>query len=256
VHPWRSFREESAQYLNRSAAKEDFLRIRAADESLGRFSGADDLLRFLHDRSAGDTEQKNVILGALIRCAHRHPDTFSTVRTLLIAALFPALDRVFNSLLPLVPGTCLQESRLTNDIFWAVHLEIESWNFETRHRVAATLQLNVRRKVKKLYVTELTFDDVSTESADESDSGIESVLGDTGPSNENEVESPDIQKLKKALRNHPALREGDLELIVDRYTHGLSFLQIANQHGITEENARQRFHRAIARLRSIKNHRF
>ncbi|MDP8256627.1 MAG: hypothetical protein P9M14_12825 [Candidatus Alcyoniella australis] len=235
MHPWQSLRQELGQ-----KAHHNFHTIRAAQESLDRFSCADELLEFLHDRTAGDAEQKNRILAALIQCTHDFPDLFASVRAVLFVALFPALDRVFHALLPHVRNTRNPAARLTNDIFWAFHLEIETWDFEARSRVAATLQLNVRRKIKHMYLAE-TAPTASPAISRDSAAG------------EQDLTDSDIPKLYEILRSVPKLRITDIELVIGRLVQGRSFVALSQHLGIKEVTARQRFHRAIKRLRYKKN---
>jgi len=253
VHFWKSLWEESALYLQQQKAQQDFERIREAHESLSRFSCADDLLRFLHDSSAGDPEEKNVLLGAIIRCAHDDAALLPTVRALLFVAMFPALDRVFSALLPHARNTREPEAKLTNDIFWAFHREITQWDFEARNRVAATLQLNVRRKVKKKYVDEVSANGTPTVQApDNSPTGMKTIWEQIA-SPESMRADFDASLLKDALRARFSIKPTDCELIVGRLVCNVPFAELAQQLGIKEENARQRFRRALNRLRKSKN---
>jgi len=252
VHPWQSLREELGQYLNQGKSRESFNNVLAAHESLSRFPSTEDLIRFLHDRSAGCAEEKNRILGTLIRCAHDDHDLFPVVRALIFLALFPALDRVFHSLLPHVHNTREPEAKLTNDIFWAFHLEIEGWDFEVRSRVAATLQLNVRRKVKKKYVkTTSPFVTPATHTDVSAAAGMSSIWEQI-TSGEQDSTTPDMQKLKEVLRSTFRIKDIDAELILGRLVQKRSFADLAQQLGIKEENARQRFRRAKKLIRSRK----
>lgn len=61
------------------------------------------------------------------------------------------------------------------------------------------------------------------------------------------VDSPTIEALRQAIAR---LSHEDQEILAVRSTERLAFGEIAQRLGITEDNARQRHHRALKRLRT------
>ena len=255
MRSWQALIEQLLQSLDQLQTQRDFQNIRNSCDFFDRFDDPQDLLQFLNDGKSGDPEEKNDLLGSLIRGAHENPALSGTIRSILFVAMFPGLDRVFRALLPLVSGTRDPEAKLSNDIFWTFHKEIETWDFESRRRVAATLQLNVRRKVKKLCIAEATPPPQPRDSIDASERSMDQIWDQTVP-DRSEEPRPDTDIIKESILKRCPVKDIDLELILGRFIQGRTFEELAQQLGITEEHARQRFLRAKKIIRSRKKSRF
>ena len=234
--------------MEQPQAKRDFQSLQKSHELFGRFDDPLKVIHFLNDGMAGDPEEKNILLGSLIRCAHEYSDLSATIMVVLFVALFPALDRVFRTLLPFVSNTRYPEAKLANDIFWTFHKEIDSWDFNSRHRVAATLQMNVRRIVKKQCIEDSTPPPQPKEPFDACDYSMDQIWDQIV----SEEQKPDVDIVKEGILDHSPVKDIDLHLIVGRFVHGHTFEELAQQLGITKENARQRFRRAKKLIRSRK----
>lgn len=237
MHPWNALLEQLRGALEQPEAMSDFDIMKGRHEVLRRFGRAQNLLDFLTERRAVHPEEKNQVLLGLLTCAARENSFKGTARTLLFIAMFPALDRVFKSLRRFVGETGDPEARLTNDLYWAFQVEIDGWDFAARHRVAATLQLNIKRKVKKQYILESAPQEISPHK----EASVTAPVSDSLFADESEVVS--------ALQSMSRIKDQDLRLILGRFLHDKPFTDLAVELGISEANARQRFHRALARLR-------
>ncbi len=237
MHPWNALLEQLRGVLEQPEAMSDFDIMKGRQEVLRRFGRPQDLLDFLTERGSVHPEEKNQVLLGLLTCAAREDSFKGTARTLLFIAMFPALDRVFKSLRRFVGETGDPEGRLTNDLYWAFHVEIEGWDFAARTRVAATLQLNIKRKVKKQYILESTPQEI----APHKEALVPAPVSDFPFADEDEIVS--------ALQSMSRIKDQDLRLILGRFLHNKPFTELAAELGISEANARQRFHRTLARLR-------
>ncbi len=252
MHSWQALFGQILFSIRQPKKTADFQKIKSAAEPLDRFASVEELIGFLNDPQVGSREEKDAILSGVISSASQQPDLMATARDILLLAMRPALDRIFHSLLADVPESRDREGRLVNDMFCAFQQEIQTWDFHSRTRVAATLKLNVLRKVKRGYIVEQRTNTVDTDIENLPAASLENFRSPSPQ--ETPMPCPaDLSRIAEGIRSRlPSLKNVDLHLLVGRFVHDKPFSVLAQELGITEENARQRFNRVKKRIHAKK----
>ncbi len=131
--------------IESEAFREAFGHLRRQAEALHGFASAGKLIEFLHSPSPGESERKNPVLHALICAAQSPEDPGRNARTLLLAAMWPALEHSFFRLLAMLSNT----GDPFAEVYWAFLEEVQHWNPAKSSRVAANLQRNTEKRVRR-----------------------------------------------------------------------------------------------------------
>ncbi len=114
-------------------------------EALDRFRSVEELIAFLRSSDPEVSEEKNPILHALICRAQSLEEAGRDARTLLLAAMWPALEHSFFRLLPMLSNT----GDPFAEVYWAFLEEVQHWNLGKRSRIAANLQRNTEKRARR-----------------------------------------------------------------------------------------------------------
>ena len=229
----RSLWEELYGRLARSIitlqSHREYSRIRQRRASLGPFPDPAALIDFLHAREQ-DLDSKDVIYGDLVIEVQGGGEEAETAARLIWVGLWPGLDATWRMCLRFYRG---EEQELVAAITDHFTRHMHATNLVTVRRVAAALIRNTRRDVRGHRARKWAMDAPLTELPEEH------LL----PTHEPQEEASDARLWVRSVL------DADAELVLLVLVKGLNLKEAAAALGISHAAARQRFHRAMERLR-------
>jgi len=231
-----------------------FQKLQEDSETLDRFSDVTDFIRFMHDDGDDDWDMKNNALFALIVAARSVHNYGTAAQTLLIAALWPGLDRVSKQVEP-APAS-IQDSFA--EVYYAALHEIRSWNLSRQGKIAANLLLAVKKRVIRLYKATRKREMLPLSVPDdyEDDIDSESFLSGTdeiqnGKTVEMLAEDRNGADLLVPLVAKNVISPQESLLIVLRIFHDRDLIEIAESSGVSYKTLCRQYERAIQRLKDF-----
>lgn len=224
--PWHEIRDHLMHSSSTFTFQRCFEVIRRAHGPLADFRDPAALLDRLR-RGAGDADCKNQILMALIRSAQDGGAGSDSAVTMLLLALWPGLDAIRRRSIHRRMGSC---EEIAADILSRTTVAIRSLDLTRVHWIAATILRNVERDMMRTHQRENQRERLV--SAIDPDS----VLTD-----------PRVGDGLQA--DLPKIIGADALLIIRVTIEGFTQAEAAARLGIPFEAARQRYQRAIHRLR-------
>ena len=229
-----------------------FEKMQDSSETLDRFSDVGAFIRFMHDESDEDWDMKNSALFDLIVAARFSRTQGSAAQTLLIAVLWPGLDRISKQVEP-APES-IQDSFA--EVYFAALHEIQSWDMEKRERIAVNILMDVKKRVMRLYesirkratipfaVPDNTEEDVD---AGEFKGGAGEIEGEK--TTEMIVEEKNCASVLDRLVTADVISPQESLLIVLHIFHDRDLVEIAESNGVNYRTLCRQYERAVDRLK-------
>ena len=219
-----------------------FDKLRLTSTALERFGNAVSLVGFM-THEGGDLDEKDRILGALIRSAGERP-TQRLAHALLILCLWRGLDTIFERRLHLFR---LQPQDLAAEIVGRLTSHVRRIDLRRVTRIAAALVRGTERDVVRARMRELTLAARSTEEIPEvaADPPGEVLASPFGLARDQSDED-EVGALRKWLERAVGR---DADFVVEAVIHGRPRCELACGLGISPVAARKRLERALARAR-------
>ncbi len=222
--------------------------------TLDRFSDVGAFIRFMQDDGDVDWNMKNSALFDLIVAAKFSRTHGPAAQTLLIAALWPGLDRVSKQVEP--APEAIQDS--FSEVYFAVLREIQSWDMEKRERIAVNILMDVKKRVMRLYESIRKREMIPFAAPDNEEEDIDAGEYDGGVSEiadeknlEMVVEERNCAAVLDRLVASNVISPQESLLIVLHIFHDRDLIEIAESSGVNYKTLCRQYERAIQRL---KNH--
>ncbi len=231
-----------------------FEKMQDSSETLDRFSDVVAFIRFMHDESDEDWDMKNSALFDLIVAARFSRTQGSAAQTLLIAALWPGLDRISKQVEP--APEAIQDSFA--EVYFAALHEIQSWDMEKRERIAVNILMDVKKRVMRLYefIRKKKMIPFAQPDNTEEDVDAGSFVGGA-----DEIEDEKTVEMMVEERNCAAVLDRlvaadvispqESLLIVLHIFHDRDLSEIAESSGVNYKTLCRKYERAISRLRNF-----
>lgn len=113
---------------------------------LQKYFSPEQLIGTLRTKEGGGYDEKDKILHTLIDVTQNGTGLEGVAITMLLVALWPAIDHVFYKLLPLSKHF----TDLFSEIYWAFIEEVQRFNLQKRSKIAANLQWNTEKRVRRV----------------------------------------------------------------------------------------------------------
>jgi RNA polymerase sigma-70 factor (ECF subfamily) len=228
---WHAIRDHLMQSSSTLSFQRSFDTIRRAQDPLAPFRDPAALLDGLH-RSSGNSDDKNLILSALVEAAQGNGPASDCALTLLLLALWPGLDAIRRRSIWRRIGTA---DEIASDVLARTTEAVRSLDLGRVNWIAATVLRNVERDMIR---------------ARRRDAARESVASDIEP---DDVPADHVGRQSSAedahLRDDLRKLLGDDALLVIRVAiEGFSQAEAGAELGLTEAAARKRYQRAMRRL--------
>lgn len=228
---WHAIRDHLMQSSSTLSFQRGFDTIRRAQDPLAPFRDPAALLDGLH-RSSGNSDDKNLILSALVEAAQGNGPASDCALTLLLLALWPGLDAIRRRSIWRRIGTA---DEIASDVLARTTEAVRSLDLGRVNWIAATVLRNVERDMIR---------------ARRRDAARESVASDIEP---DDVPADHVGRQSSAedahLRDDLRKLLGDDALLVIRVAiEGFSQAEAGAELGLTEAAARKRYQRAMRRL--------
>jgi RNA polymerase sigma-70 factor (ECF subfamily) len=229
---WHEFYQNLAQSSFTLNFQRGFTSIRSSHQALNRFADPTALLDHLHSGSA-PSDQKNLILRALVEAAKANTRSGDCALTLMLLALWPGLDGVFRR----SRGRHLGHvDEIASEILARATQSIRELNLSRVNWVAATILQNVERDVLRAHQRESNRQSKQVEFDTDLHGGIANIIdSDLLP--------------ERLLAELTSLIGVDADLVVRVVIDGYTQAEAGQQLGLSEPAARKRFQRALKRLR-------
>lgn len=229
-----------------------FQRMQEDSETLDRFSDVGDFIRFMQDEGEEDWDMKNSALFDLIAAARFSRSHGSAAQTLLIAALWPGLDRVSKQVEP--APEAIQDSFA--EVYYAALHEIQSWKMEKRDKIAVNILLDVKKRVMRLYESDRKKEVVpfaaQGNTVDDVDAGEFNGGADEIPDQktvEMLVEERNCAAVLDRLVASNVISPQESLLIVLHIFHDRDLVEIAESNGINYKTLCRQYERAVDRMK-------
>ncbi len=231
-----------------------FQRMQEDSETLDRFSDVGAFIRFMHDDGEEDWDMKNNALFDLIVAARFAQNHGTAAQTLLIAALWPGLDRVSKQVEP--APEAIQDS--FSEVYFAALHEIQSWDMEKRERIAVNILMDVKKRVMRLYESVRKKEMIPFAAPDNTEEDV-----DTGSfvGGADEIVDEKTVEMMVEERNCAAVLDRfvvadvispqESLLIVLHIFHDRDLSEIAESSGVNYKTLCRKYERAISRLRNF-----
>ena len=228
---WHAIRDHLMHSSSNLHFQRRFDAIRRTQAALAPFRDPSALLDGLH-RTAGDPEQKNLTLTALVEAAQCDEPASDCAVTLLLLALWPGLDAIRRRSIWRRLGAA---DEIASDVLARTTEAVRSLDLGRVNWIAATVLRNVERDMIRARQRDTARERFASgadpdEVADTGDSGI----GAAG-----------YARLNGAVRK---LLGDDALLVIRVAIEGFSQTEAAVELGLTEAAARKRYQRAMRRL--------
>jgi DNA-directed RNA polymerase specialized sigma24 family protein len=226
---WNEIRDHLMQSSSTLGFQRNFDLLRRQHTSLIRLSDPAALMDGLH-RGAGSSDDKNVVLIALIETAQSNSAAADCALTLMLLALWPGLDAVRRRSKWRCTGT---PDELTSEVLSRAIEAIRCIDLARVHRIAATILRNVERDIAR---------DRQREAKRQSQNS------DTNP--DEIAATSDAQVcLEHLYGDVTGIIGGDAALVMRVAVAGFSQAEVAVELGLSESATRKRYQRATRRLR-------
>lgn len=231
-----------------------FEKMQDSSEPLDRFSDVGAFIRFMHDESDEDWDMKNNALFDLIVAARFARNHGTAAQTLLIAALWPGLDRVSKQVEP--APEAIQDSFA--EVYYAALHEIQSWDMGKRDKIAVNILLDVKKRVMRLYESVRKKEMIPFAAIDNTEDDV-----DAGEFKGGADEIPDEKTVEMVVeeRNCAAVLDRlvasnvispqESLLIVLHIFHDRDLVEIAESGGVNYKTLCRQYERAICRLKEF-----
>jgi len=206
--------------------------IRRSQKHIRPFREPSAILDTLH-RQSGHSEQKNLILVALVRAAQGTGPAADCALSLMLLALWPGLDAIRRRSTWRRIGA---PGEIASDILARTTEAIRGLDLQRVSRVAATVLRNVERDMIRVRQREADFQNLA------SDVDPDDVTGD------HDGQDPALSyvRLQDDLQR---LIGADATLVIRVAIGGFSQAEVAIELGLSEAAARKRYQRARQKLR-------
>lgn len=227
---WNGIHRHFVRVLSSLSFRRGFDLLQQKHTALSRFTDPVALLDALHRRSE-TSEQKNVILRALVEAAQSDSPVADAALTIMVLALWPGLDAIRRRSIWRRTGAA---DEVASDILARVVEAVRGLDPGRVHRVAATILMNIERDRGRDQVREVRRQDLRV------DLDVDQIVGSS--------REPSIPMglLKRDLAR---LVGGDTALVLRVAVDGFSQREVAAELGLSEAAGRKRYQRAVHRLR-------
>ena len=246
---WLSLHERLVLSTEDLTFQQQFRDLTRSHPALGLFADPGALLEWLHGRDAGP-DGKNRVLAALVAAARAGEAAGETAQTLLWLALWPGLDAVHRR-----KSRFFREApeELVSEIAGRFTVEIARLDLSRVRRVAATLVRNVERDVGR--ALEAAWADEARRSDEPVDDITLPALPDAALLGLPTGLDADATTVLLGERLSAWLG-GDADIVIAIAIRGERSHDIAARLGIDPAAVRQRYRRALARLRNAFEEKF
>jgi len=245
-YQWRDFRNGLMNELNRPHACGVFQAARVKHPCFGPFESPGSLVAWMLDYSTHPREDEDAALRA-IQSSYEAGDEKAFWMALTALGLWPVLEWVFCRVRPRCETDheaaseiwAALEGCLTDEAFWleariAKRLMLKLWCKAARSLQAESIEA---RRLEKL-----------TAALPDSDQNSP-FLCEPSSGEEPEYDSGELKDLASSLTCTFRLSEADADLVVRHAVAGDSLADLARERGVSHSMLRQRYSRAIRRLR-------
>ncbi len=208
----------------------------------------------MQDESDGTWDTKNSALFDLIIAAKFSRPHGQAAQTLLIAVLWPGLDRISKQVEP-APAE-VQDSFA--EVYLAALQEIHMWNLNKREKIAINILLNVKKQVMKLYGDIRNNQTIPFAAPDNAEDDIDAgqfqggaAEIETDQTTEMIVEERNCASVLDRLVAADVISPQESLLIVLHIFHDRDLAEIAESSGVNYKTLCRKYERAISRLRNF-----
>jgi len=229
---WHEIRDHLMRTSFTLSFQRSFDAIRRSQKPIAAFGEPPAILDTLH-RQSGDSEQKNLILAALVRAAQGAGSAADCALSLMLLALWPGLDAIQRRSVWHRLGT---PDEIASDILARTVEAIRGLDLQRVNRIAATVLRNVERDMIR---------------GRRREADRQSVVSDTDPDDvagDYDVQDPALShsRLQDDMRR---LIGADATLVIRVAIEGFSQAEVAIELGLSEAAARKRYQRATRKMR-------
>lgn len=229
---WHGIRDHLVRSSSTLEFKRNFQFIRGSSKTLAPYRDPAALLDTLH-HSKATSGHKNALLTALVAASQSEGTAADTALTVMLLALWPALDAVRRRSLSRRLGTV---EDITSEVLARATTAIRDLDLQRVTWIAATIQRNIERDMIRTRQREALWD---REIAEEYRITRENIPSDAPGVGSQTLLSKDLVELIGA----------DAALVIRVAIDGFTQAEAAAELGIPMEAARKRFQRAMKRLR-------
>jgi RNA polymerase sigma-70 factor (ECF subfamily) len=229
---WHGIRDHLMRTSSTFIFQRSFGTIRREHQPVARFRDPAALLDTLHRRD-GDAEQKNRILGSLVRTAQAGRPAAECAITLMLLALWPGLDAIQRRSSRRKPGT---SDEVASEILARATEAIVGLDLHKVSRIAATVVMNVERDMLRERKCE---------------AGRQKAIVNADVNQIASVPDADDHPICPGMHGDLVQLIGaDATLVMRVAVEGYSQIEAAAEMGLSEAAARKRYQRAKQRLRT------
>jgi len=234
--------------------REMFRRIQEDSASIDGFTDVDAFISFMQGSDEESWELKNNALFDLIVAARFSRTHGPAAQTLLIAVLWPGLDRISKQVEP-APEE-IQDSFA--EVYLAALQKIHSWNLNKREKIAINILLDVKKQVMKLYESIRNRATVPFAAPDNTEDDVDSGQFQGGAreiedekTTEMVVEENNCASVLDRLVAANVLSPQESLLIALHIFHDRDLVEIAESGGVNYKTLCRQYERAIQRLKTF-----
>ena len=258
---WGNLHESFARSVGTRGAKSQFDTLKK-HVPLRRFDDAGELQAYL-DTVGGDLDEKDAIYGALVQAVQARAEGSELATALIWLGLWPGLDRIYRRRLRHFAG---EPEALVSEIGARFTGVVQGADLSRIRRTAATLVRNVdrdiRKELKRRWADEARRAELPQEQDD--DSNDEESTGDRREALVNPLlrtrgvstfglpprldPEDDIDALRSLVVK--MVGDDDADLVLGATVYGFTLREVGQRLGLNHAAARQRYRRAIARVRT------
>jgi RNA polymerase sigma-70 factor (ECF subfamily) len=229
---WHGIRDHLVRSSSTLEFQRNFQFIRGSSKTLAPYGDPAALLDFLHHGKA-TSDRKNVLLTGLVAVSQGNGVAADTALTVILLALWPALDAVRRRSLSRRLGNV---DDITSEVLARATTAIRDLDLQRVTWIAATIQRNIERDMIRVRQREALWD---REIAEEYRTIRENSLSD----------APTLGSRILLRKDLVELIGADAALVIRVAIDGFTQAEAAAELGIPMEAARKRFQRAMKRLR-------
>jgi RNA polymerase sigma-70 factor (ECF subfamily) len=231
---WHEIRDHLMQSSSTLSFQRSFDAIRRAGNPIAQFRDPAAVLDALH-RGSGGSDQKNLVLTALVRAAQEDGLAADTALTLMLLALWPGLDAIQRRSVWRKIGS---PDEVVSDILARTTEAIRGLDLRRVAWIAVTVLRNVERDMIRARQREIRRQNVI------SDTDPDEVAGD------DDAQEPPVSH-KRLHGDMRRLIGADATLVIRVAVEGFSQAEVAVELGLSEAAARKRYQRATRKLRDV-----
>jgi RNA polymerase sigma-70 factor (ECF subfamily) len=225
-----------------------FERLRTSAPALKGFASPADLRAFLRAPDPARFEEKDAALHALVCAAQAGGRLAGAAKTLLFAAMWPALEHSLLRLFSILSGT---EDPFA-EVYWAFLEEVRLWNPDKRDRVAANLQRNTEKRVRRAVGRECRHRAFRLEAMEAvqglGPGGLRAVAESERGEVRTEADRTEAEAFLGGLVDRELITLEERLLLIGHALYGRTLKDLAVEHGISHDAARKRYQRAMKRV--------